>query len=335
MLDHLERSEEALSSFEEAIQLDPRDEDISLAQARALVHLERFDEALAICEQAIQLVPTKPSVYKEKGDILTNQKRYADALPAYQKVVQLDPKDPFAHDQVGDTLSKLERFADAVKAYNQALRLSPDFTGAYSSKAHALEELGRYEEALAAYNKALQLSPKHFFLLFARARVLKKLLRYEEANADYDRAQLMAPALLFAVCCLLASVDLKSVAEAKARLEAAGKAISNETIEAEIELMYKEKQVASLKSSPLFRPICLLMQERQEWSGTAKQFKEILCHHFPDALATWYRAPRKFVDELKKIVPALREEGIAVGIPPDTTLVTLSKLALERLQHPV
>ena len=45
-------------------------------------------------------------------------------------------------------------------------------------------------------------------------------------------------------------------------------------------------------------------------------------------------APRKFVDELKKIVPALREEGIAVGVPPDTTLVTLSKLALERLQHP-
>ncbi len=67
---------------------------------------------------------------------------------------------------------------------------------------------------------------------------------------------------------------------------------------------------------------------------TAKQFKEILCHHFPDALATWYRAPQKFVDELKKIVPALREEGIAVGVPPDTTLVTLSKLALERLQHP-
>ena len=45
-------------------------------------------------------------------------------------------------------------------------------------------------------------------------------------------------------------------------------------------------------------------------------------------------APRKFVDELKKIVPALREEGIAVGVPPDTALVTLSKMAMERLEHP-
>ena len=194
--------------------------------------------------------------------------------------------------------------------------------------------MGHYEQALAAYNKALQLSPKHFSLLFAKAGVLKKLLRYEEANAEYDRAQLVAPNPWFAAFCILASVDLKSVAEAKARLEAAGKAVSDEAIEAEIDLMYKEKQVAALKSSALFRPVCLLMQERQEWSGTAKQFKEILCQRFPDAFATWYRAPRKSVDELKKIVPALRDEGIAVGVPPDTALVTLSKIAMDRLQHP-
>ena len=24
-------------------------------------------------------------------------------------------------------------------------------------------------------------------------------------------------------------------------------------------------------------------------TGTAKQFKELLCHHFPDELATWFR----------------------------------------------
>ena len=49
---------------------------------------------------------------------------------------------------------------------------------------------------------------------------------------------------------------LKSVAEAKARLEPAGKEISDEAIEAEIKLMYKEKQGAALKFSPLFRPAC-------------------------------------------------------------------------------
>lgn len=98
--------------------------------------------------------------------------------------------------------------------------------------------------------------------------------------------------------------------------------------------MYQEQKLARLKSSPLFQPVCLLMRERQEWSGTAKQFKEILCQHSSDAFATCYRAPRKFVDELKENVPALHEKGIAVGVSPDTALITLSKMDRERLQHP-
>jgi hypothetical protein len=49
---------------------------------------------------------------------------------------------------------------------------------------------------------------------------------------------------------------------------------------------------------------------------------------------TWYRAPHKFVDELKRITSALQEEGIGVSVPPETTLVTLTKAVMERLEHP-
>jgi hypothetical protein len=69
------------------------------------------------------------------------------------------------------------------------------------------------------------------------------------------------------------------------------------------------------------------MQERQEWTGAPKQFKETLWQHFPDAFSTWYRSPRKYVDELERIAPALCEEGIEVSVPPHTTLVTLTKTA--------
>ncbi|MBO0793627.1 MAG: tetratricopeptide repeat protein [Ktedonobacteraceae bacterium] len=250
------------------------------------------------------------------------------SLPSYQKVVQLEPEDADAYDELGDILSKLERFAEAVKAYNQALRLSPDFTRVYQSKARAFEKLGHYEQALAAYNKALQLHPNNGHLLFSRAEVLKKMLRYEEANADYLHAEVSAQAAKsdpwLAACCIMAQVDLKKVADAKTRLQAAGKEISNEAIEAEIHLMYQEQKIASLKSSPLFQPVCLFMQEMQEWSGTPKQFKELLSARFPDALKTWYRSPSKFVEEVKKITPALLEAGIAASVPPETVLVTLT-----------
>ena len=333
MLWYMERYDEALVSYEEAVRLDPHDEDILLDQARTLGSLKRFDEALTACERAIQLAPEKPSVYKQKGDLLTRQKRHEDALHAYQQVVRLAPKDAFAYEQVGDTLCELERFADAVKAYDRALRLMPDFTRVYSSKADALEKLGRYEQALAAYNKALELEPKHFSLLVGRAGVLKKLLRYEEANADYQRAELSAPEPWYAIICLFGKVDLNQVAAAKARLETAGKELSDEAIEAEIRLMHEEKRAAelraSLRASALFGPMCLMMQEKQEWSGTPNQFKELICSRFPEEFATWYRAPYKYVDELKKIAPELRVEGIAVTISPESTLVTLTRTTVE------
>jgi tetratricopeptide (TPR) repeat protein len=328
MLDYLDCYDEALAVYEQALRLDPQDEDLYLAQARVLVSLKRFDEALVACQRAQELAPTKPSVYKERGDIQTSQKQYAEALAAYQKAVELDPDDAFLYEQVGDTLCELERFAEAVKAYGRALRLSPGFIRVSNSQARALEKLGRYEQALSAYNKALEQSPKQFSLLVGRASVLKKLLRYEEANADYVRAELLDPHSFYNIICILGKVDLKQVAEAKARLQAAGKELSDEAIEAEITLMYQEKKAAelkaSLRSSPLFQPVCALMQERREWSGTAKQFKELLCGQFPDAFAKWYRSPHKFVDELKRIAPELRQEGIGVGAPPEATLVTLT-----------
>ena len=167
---------------------------------------------------------------------------------------------------------------------------------------------------------------------------MKKLLRYEEANADYDLIERIDPRSLYVLSSILGKVDLKQVAAAKARLEAAGKELSDDAIQAEIHLIHEEKRAAELKAalraSPLFQPLCLLMQERQEWSGIPKQFKEIICSRFPDEFAGWYRAPYKYVDELKKIAPELRVEGITVGVPPETTLVTLAKTVMEEQPHP-
>jgi hypothetical protein len=128
---------------------------------------------------------------------------------------------------------------------------------------------------------------------------------------------------------MFAQASVRTRAEAEARLQATGKEISEKTIAAEIELMHKEKKLEPLRSSIFFGPLCQLMQERQAWSGTPKQFKEVLCQRFPDAFATWYRSPHKYVDELEKIAPALREEGIEVSVPPDTKLVILTKAAIE------
>ena len=54
----------------------------------------------------------------------------------------------------------------------------------------------------------------------------------------------------------------------------------------------------------LFQPICLLMQEKQVWIGTPKQFKEIICLHFPDEFAAKITAGRqKDLDDCAILLP--------------------------------
>ncbi len=332
MLSLLKRYEEALLSYEEAIRLQPAEENLHIAKAETLTELKRYDEALSALDQAVQLAPRKASTYQKKGELLITLKRYQDALTPLKSAARLDTKDASLQDKLGDVFSELERYEEAVNAYDRAIRLDRGFVWAYRSKAAALEKQGRQQEALAAYgealaafDKAIVSRPDDFFLHFFRADVLMHLDRYDEANATYDRAQHLAPHPLVAVQCIFAQGLVRTRAEAKARLQAAGKEISEKAIADEIELMHKEKKLEPLRSSICFAPICQLMQERQEWSGSPKQFKEILCQHFPDTFASWYRSPRKYVEELEKIAPALREEGIEVNVPPHTTLVTLTR----------
>ena len=332
MLSLLKRYEEALLCYEDAIRLHPTKGNLHIARAGALTDLKRYEEALSALDQALQLEPGKSSTHQKKGELLITLKRYQEALSSLKSAARLDAKNVFLQDKLGDVFSELECYEEAVNAYDRAIRLDRGFVLSYRSKAAALEKQGRrqealaaYGEALAAFDKAIVSKPDDFFLHFFRADVLMHLDRYDEAHATYDRAQHLAPHPLVAVQCIFAQGLVRTRAEAKARLQAAGKEISEKAIADEIELMHKEKKLEPLRSSLCFAPICQLMQERQEWSGSPKQLKEILCQHFPDSFASWYRSPRKYVEELEKIAPALHEEGIEVNVPPHTTLVTLTR----------
>jgi tetratricopeptide (TPR) repeat protein len=125
------------------------------------------------------------------------------------------------------------------------------------------EALATYGEALAAFDKALVSRPDDFFLHFFRADVLIHLDRYDEANATYDRAQHLAPHPLVAVQCIFAGGLVRTQAEAKARLQAADKEISEKAIADEIELMHEEKKLEPLRTSIFFMPICRLMPSRR------------------------------------------------------------------------
>jgi len=150
----LKRYNEALAAFEETLQFDPG---FSMAYSNkgvALSGLKRYHEALDACEQAIRLDPNLPSGYKSKAEVLYHLKRYQEALPFCDYAIQLSPNDALVHNFKGNVLFNLNRYNEALAAFEQAIRLNPRLAVAYANKSGALKRLGRSKEAQVAYKRA-------------------------------------------------------------------------------------------------------------------------------------------------------------------------------------
>ncbi len=72
-----------------------------------LYDLERFEEALDTYEKALQLDPHYFSAFKGKGNALYKLKRYNDALEAYNQAIELNSEDADVYIRKGDTLKHI------------------------------------------------------------------------------------------------------------------------------------------------------------------------------------------------------------------------------------
>jgi serine/threonine protein kinase len=126
-----------------------------LDEGRTSYRLQKYDEALFAFEQAIHLDPNLALAYY-KDLVLYALKRHEEALAAFEQSIRLDPNNALAYHGKGIVLIELKRHEDALVALEQAIRLDPNYAGAYYNKGRALDNLGKSREAKQAYKKAYQ-----------------------------------------------------------------------------------------------------------------------------------------------------------------------------------
>ncbi len=84
--------ENALTAFEQAIQVDAQFEEAYLWIGKVLSQLGQHTKALVAYDQAIRLNPKNASYCAAKGNLLFKLMQYQDALEFYKKAIQLSPE---------------------------------------------------------------------------------------------------------------------------------------------------------------------------------------------------------------------------------------------------
>ncbi|KYC42337.1 hypothetical protein WA1_20415 [Scytonema hofmannii PCC 7110] len=184
----LKRYEEALVSFDKAIQLNSKNAWAWGHQGWLLLELERYEEALVSFDKAIQLDSKDAWAWYQQGWLLLKLERYEEALISFDKAIQLDSKDAWAWGKQGRSLLKLERYEEALVSFDKAIQLDSKDAWAWGQQGRLLLELERYEEALVSFDKAIQLDSKDAWAWGQQGLVLHKLERYEEALISFDKA---------------------------------------------------------------------------------------------------------------------------------------------------
>ena len=161
VLVELERPTDALLSFQHALGLDPNQWDATYDSASLLHRLGRFEEALRHFDLCDGLRPNHALTLQARALAFHGLQRFEEALADNQRSHQLDPANVATNNNIGDALQSLARYDEALPWFERALELKPDFIAAAMNKASALIQIRRFEEAIAAYRRVKMIDGNH------------------------------------------------------------------------------------------------------------------------------------------------------------------------------
>lgn len=184
----LNRDDEALAEYDQALKIDPSDPNAHIGRGDVHRALGDFDRALADLDEAVRLGPSYPRAFASRGRLLEDLKRDDAAESDYSRALALDPNYAFAYRLRGGLRSRLGRNEEALADFEVVNRLRPDDAETLKDRGGVLERMGRHREALAELDRAIQIDPKNAKAYQNRGAAYNSLGRYEDAVADLDRA---------------------------------------------------------------------------------------------------------------------------------------------------
>ena len=163
-----ENSERAISSFEQALTLNPRSAEAQTWLASVLVSRifrEQTDTAAAditraeaLIERSLATSPGYAHAHVVKGDILRIQGRCPEAIPEFERAIAADPNFAAAYGNLGRCKFLTGSIDEVIPLEELAVRLSPrdPYVGTLYTRIGTVHLLqSRTEEALVWFKKAL------------------------------------------------------------------------------------------------------------------------------------------------------------------------------------
>jgi tetratricopeptide (TPR) repeat protein len=154
-----ENYDAAISSYQSASLLNPKDIDIYISLGSAFYDKKDYDNALSVYRTALEIEPNNAKIHCNLGYLLWGKGMIEESLKEYQLSIKYDPTYDIAYNNMGviylDDLGKLN---DAAACFEKAISNNPNYALAYYNLGRTIAMKGDKIEAARLFQVALDLN---------------------------------------------------------------------------------------------------------------------------------------------------------------------------------
>ena len=129
--------------------------DMAYTKGVLLMREGRFHEAITAFDEALEVRPNFVDAISNRATALSEMKRFDEALQGFDQALAIDSEHAITWNNRANTFASMKRFEDAVASYDRALQLNPTFEHARDNRLNALFELKQGNRCPPAYMRGL------------------------------------------------------------------------------------------------------------------------------------------------------------------------------------
>ncbi len=183
----LQKYQEALNSYSEALQLEPDNPDILGEMADGLSILGNNFDAVNFYKKALELEPANLTLSGKLGRVLINQKKLKEAYKVFSDIYVQDSTNVYWNKQLAYCAFRVGKRKEAVHLYEMVLEVNPRDYGTYSNLIHTYNWKKEGNKIMVLIGKGLNEFPNDAELILERANYFFRSKRYGPAMVSFAK----------------------------------------------------------------------------------------------------------------------------------------------------
>ena len=158
-------------------------------KALTFYSLGKYTEAISAYDRALEIDPKNIWLWNNRGEAYIKLEEFDRAISDFKTAIELDPSRSFIPwNNLGKLYYQQQNYQQAIASYNKALTIKSDYLPALIGRGNAQKSSGLYSQALDSYDRALAINPNYYEAWYGKGSVAEYSQQNQTAMEYYQKA---------------------------------------------------------------------------------------------------------------------------------------------------